>query len=273
VNEKKGMRPGPTLPSVCGGAPLATYVHTPGVHVRGVAVFFHGIAMHAQMRRYDALYRAMESEGYEVWAWDCPHHGRSSSLGDPAHPLRPLRLPRAHDLLSDAAQFVHAARDARPSLPVVLVGESMGAVLALRLATVVRPQGVSLLAGAVLPRVSYVSGMLRLARMACMAPRKSRVETRKDPLVHVGVIPPSVGWTMDALTRTTEHAKLACPVLFVVGTRDPLTPVPYALRTLVKCTGAPVLRRSIHVAEGARHDNLVEVAPDVVAAFCADVVV
>ena len=264
------MRPGPVLSSVRSGAPLATFVHTPDVPVRGVAVVFHGIAMHSQMPRYDALYRAMSADGFEVWTWDCPHHGRSSSLGDPAHPLRPLRLPRAHDLLADATQLVTAARHAQPDRPTVLVGESMGAVLALRLATLVHPNGVCLIAGGVLPRVRWFTGMWKMAHMVCMSPRHSIDATRRDPLVRIGVLPPSVGQTMDVLARTTEHDKVTCPVLFVVGTRDPLATVSDALHTLVKCTAAPVLRRSIHVERGGRHDNLVEVVSDVVRAFCID---
>ena len=263
------MRPGPTLTSTVHAAPIATYVYDPETPVRGVAVFFHGFGLHAQMPRYDALYRALGAEGFEVWAWDCPHHGMSSTLGSAAHPLAPLRLPSARNLVVDAIQLIRLAR--RDNVPCVLVGESMGATLAMRLATLVHPDGLCCIAGGVVSRVSWLSGMCRMAIVVWRSPRASYEDAKRDPLVRVGVVPPSVGRTMDTVARRTEWASISCPVLLSVGTRDPIATVPDALRTLARCTGAPVLRRSIHIVKGARHDNLVEVVPETVGSFCADV--
>ena len=202
------MCPGPTISSVAhASASIATFVQRLDTPVRGVVVFFHGLALHSQLPRYRELFAALHSKGFEVWTWDCPHHGRSSSLGDPSHPLKPLRLPTTRNLLVDAMQLVRLAQ--RPGTPLLFVGESMGAALALRLANILNPTGVCCIAGGVAPRVSWLGGTLKTVRVLMASPRESVTEARRDPLLKFGLPPASVAQTLDSLARRTELPKIS----------------------------------------------------------------
>lgn len=259
--------------SAAADALVTVHVHAPPVPSRGVVVFLHGLGLHGGMPRYDPMVRLMQAEALEVWAWDCPHHGLSSRLGDPAHPLRPLRLPRELHLVADAVQLcVEVRRVHGESTPLVLVGESMGGALALRIAPVVRPTGVCCIAGVgevphVLPRLR---GAFQFARMILRAPTEELRAAKEDPLIQMGL--PAVGDTLRRLLCNTRYVDVRCPTLLCVGTQDPLSTVRATLRVLVRCTSVPSLRRSIHVVGGGRHDDLVVRAAGEVAAFCADAV-
>ncbi len=87
---------------------------------KGVVVIAHGAAEHSL--RYGRFARALNAAGYEVWSLDHRGHGRSpgpEGLGD-------FGEGGWDALVADVGQFVGIAKAARPGLPVILFGHSMG---------------------------------------------------------------------------------------------------------------------------------------------------
>jgi alpha-beta hydrolase superfamily lysophospholipase len=98
---------------------------------RGVAVIAHGLGEHAQ--RYAPVALALMAQGLAVVAHDHRGHGRSEGQRG--------RMRTDDDLLHDLALLIDAARAAYPGLPVLLLGHSMGGVLAARFAAeLARPE-------------------------------------------------------------------------------------------------------------------------------------
>ena len=62
-------------------APIHTYVKHPKKTASAVVLFFHGLGLHATAHRYVPFIETLTThENLVYFAWDCPHHGRSSSL-------------------------------------------------------------------------------------------------------------------------------------------------------------------------------------------------
>lgn len=91
---------------------------------RAIVVVAHGAAEHAL--RYERFARALNASGIEIWAMDHRGHGQSAGpqgLGDFG--------PGGWDaLVADIGDLIALARAAHPSLPVALLGHSMGAAAA-----------------------------------------------------------------------------------------------------------------------------------------------
>ena len=94
---------------------------------KGVIHLVHGLGEHA--RRYEPLANNLAQAGFEVWAQDYRGHGQtgigqwgtSSKLGR----LGPGGLPATLRALLDFHRQIHQAR---PQLPVVFLGHSMGSL-------------------------------------------------------------------------------------------------------------------------------------------------
>lgn len=91
---------------------------------RYVAVIAHGYGEHA--RRYDHVAAALVADGAAVLALD--HHGHGRSEGERASVSDP------QDFTADLDTLVDQARERNPNLPVVLIGHSMGGLIATRYA-------------------------------------------------------------------------------------------------------------------------------------------
>ena len=255
--------------------PIATYIAAiPQNETRGLAIFFHGFGLHARLPRYAALYQALARHGLVVLSWDCPHHGVSSTLGDGqgsiSHPWKPLRLPSAELLANDGLEFVAAARRVYCDLPLVLIGESMGGALALRISEDVGAAAVCTIAGAVpnaISRSSQFTSMWRgnwaLLQTVWAAPREEVKEAKRDPLIKLGVPHKSVSRCVRKLMSQTEYARLTSPLLAAIGTRDPFSSVVDTLSMLSACRVVDPLDRIISVAVDGRHDDTGR-RPDVV---------
>ncbi len=89
---------------------------------RGQLLLVHGLGEHCG--RYEHVAAALNAQGWEVHGWDHRGHGRS--------PGRRGDIPDAEALLRDTACVIDAVR--RPGLPFVLLGHSMGGVVAGRFA-------------------------------------------------------------------------------------------------------------------------------------------
>lgn len=95
---------------------------TPGSPARGQVLIVHGLGEH--IGRYAHVAAALNVQGWEVHGWDHRGHGQS--------PGRRGDIPDGEALLRDTACVIDAVR--RPGTPFVLLGHSMGGVVAGRFA-------------------------------------------------------------------------------------------------------------------------------------------
>ena len=227
----------------------------------GVIVFLHGMGMHARSERYTSMIDQWTSHGFAVVAWDCPHHGRSSRIGERGHALSPLRVSEP-ELVADAISLIGVARRAHPHSPLLLAGESLGGGLALRLAPLVHPAAVCTIGGLVPTRatrarfaaVGAMLGGARMMRTAAQSPRIAWRQAWRDPLVAKRPPPLSAARCHRDLVRRTAYACVPCPVLAMVGERDRVYPPLATTRCLFACQSLPPLDRVCVVVEGATHD-------------------
>jgi alpha-beta hydrolase superfamily lysophospholipase len=97
---------------------------------RAVVVVVHGLGEHAG--RYHALAECLHEWGFAVWAHD--HHGHGESSGVRGG------LPSELRLVDDLARVIDDARRENPGVPLVLLGHSLGGLVAASLvARGVRP--------------------------------------------------------------------------------------------------------------------------------------
>lgn len=94
-----------------------------GTPVRGVVLLVHGLGEHAG--RYDALAHTLNDWGFAVRGYD--QHGHGESAGKPG------ALPSDDRLLEDLAEIVdHTRARMAPDLPLILLGHSLGGLVAAR---------------------------------------------------------------------------------------------------------------------------------------------
>jgi alpha-beta hydrolase superfamily lysophospholipase len=102
---------------------LAVYdAPPPAAPARARVLIVHGLGEHAG--RYTQVAAALTAAGFAVRAYDHQGHGRSTGARGT------LRTPDG--LLQDLARVIDATRARAPALPLVLLGHSMGGLLAAR---------------------------------------------------------------------------------------------------------------------------------------------
>jgi alpha-beta hydrolase superfamily lysophospholipase len=106
------------------GSRLYLYRWLPQGGVRTSVQIAHGMGEHAG--RYDATARALTAAGYAVYAKDHRGHGRAA---DPAQ-LGDMGADGWNGTIRDAAAVSQYVRAEHPDVPHVLIGHSMGAMLA-----------------------------------------------------------------------------------------------------------------------------------------------
>ncbi|MFO1252625.1 MAG: alpha/beta hydrolase [Inhella sp.] len=87
---------------------------------RAQVLIVHGLGEH--QGRYDALAARLNYWGYACWRYDQRGHGRS--------PGRRGDAPHIHSLLEDLAECMDSVRAQTPGLPLVLLGHSLGGLVA-----------------------------------------------------------------------------------------------------------------------------------------------
>jgi alpha-beta hydrolase superfamily lysophospholipase len=90
------------------------------VRPRGLVLLVHGLGEHAG--RYDALAGVLNDWGFAVRGYDQYGHGESDGARG--------TLPHANRLLDDLADLVESARVRKPGLPLILLGHSLGGLVA-----------------------------------------------------------------------------------------------------------------------------------------------
>ncbi len=203
---------------------------------KGIVVIAHGAAEHSL--RYGRFARALNAAGYEVWSLDHRGHGASpgpEGLGD-------FGEGGWDALVADIGEFVELAKAARPGLPAILFGHSMGSAAAQQLA----PEASHAIDGLVLSGSSSRMGRRApregepapaFAPNAAFEPARTPYEwlSRDPDEVDKYIADPWCGFEsrksqrggFASSERLTDPALLAnirgdLPCLFVAGTKDPV---------------------------------------------------
>ena len=123
-----------------------------GVRPRAQMLVLHGLGEHAG--RYDTLARVLNGWGFAVRGYDQYGHGDSDGARG--------GLPHPNRLLDDLADLVESARLRQPGVPVILLGHSMGGLLAASFVarTLLAVDGLVLCSPALATRLSPVQKLL-----------------------------------------------------------------------------------------------------------------
>jgi len=232
-----------------------------------IVVLVHGYGEH--IGRYEHVAAALVERGAEVVGPD--HVGHGESEGE-----RVLIADLEH-VVDDLGAVIATAQEAHGGLPTVLVGHSLGGLIATRYAQ--RPDRRPL-AGLALsgPAVGLAPAVeqMRASPEIRDAPIDVAVLSRDsavgeayaaDPLVWHGPWKPT---TLDALARATDAVDagppFGLPVFWVHGTDDELVPLELARAAVQRLAGDDLEE---HVRQDARHEVLNEIDKDEVIADLA----
>ena len=193
----------------------------PNDAARYVALVAHGYGERAG--RYDPLARALVDHGAVVYGPD--HLGHGESEGEPG------LVEDMEDLVCDLQAVVDRAGRAHPGLPVVLIGHSMGGLVATRY---VQRHGAGIAA-------LVLSAPIIGGNPAFAAPPLKRA-TFAALLAAIDTIAagPSLG---------------ALPTLWIHGEQDPLSPLEQTRTAMARIRGEHLDER---IYAGAQHEILIE---------------
>lgn len=235
---------------------------------RYVAVLVHGYGEH--LGRYGHVADVLVRHGAVVCGPDHAGHGRSAG--------ERVLVEDVEDVVADLHTVVEAARGGHPGLPAVMIGHSMGGLIATRYAQL-HGDGLAalVLSGPVLGRWHVVEELLPLDAMPdepidtstlSRDPAVGKAYT-EDPLIWHGPFKkPTVRALDDALRRVNEHGSLgALPTFYVHGDADELVR-PRDTRVGIEAIRGDDLTERLY--PGARHEvfnetNRDEVLADVTA--------
>ncbi|HEV3002426.1 MAG TPA: alpha/beta hydrolase [Solirubrobacteraceae bacterium] len=235
---------------------------------RFVVLLAHGYGEHAG--RYEHVARRLVAEGAAVYAPD--HLGHGKSEGERAH------VDDGEDYSADLHRVAERARAAHPGLPVVVLGHSMGGLIATRYAQKHPGELDALvLSGPAIggnPALEMLLGLDPIPDVPVDPDVLSRDAAvgrayADDPLVWHGPFKRS---TLQALVRGVEAVAAGpplgdVPTLWIHGEEDQLVPLAVTREAIARVRGERFEER---VYAGARHEvfnetNKEEVLDDVVA--------
>jgi alpha-beta hydrolase superfamily lysophospholipase len=230
-----------------------------------VVLIVHGLGEHAG--RYDHVANLLCDGGFEVCAYDQRGHGHSSGL--------PGRLPNKMALLDDLAEVVDDIRRRYPRRRLILLGHSMGGLLASRfVALSIRPVDALVLSSPALDAGLTMFQKLLLKVLPAIAPnlcvsngldanfisRDPRVVQayRSDRLVHNKISP-----RLGHFIATAGHATVAqaphwhTPTLLMYAGADKLVSPEGSLRFAKLAASSKAVKPGIVTAkcfEGYYHE-------------------
>lgn len=255
---------GSTLETLQGSEGQVSVRRWDAPQARYVAVISHGYGEHAG--RYEHVAAAFVDDGAAVYAPDHLGHGRSDG--------ERVEVADVEHVVDDLHRVVALARAAHPGLPVVLIGHSMGGLLAIRYA---QRHG-DALAGLVLsaPAVGLgpvLEGLLALPEIPD-TPIDPAVLSRDDAVGEAYAADPLV-WhgpykraTVEAFGRAFAAIDAgpgfgALPVLYLQGEADELVPMALARPVVQRLAGSDFAEVTY---PGARHEVFNETNADEVIA-------
>ncbi|MGW1591206.1 alpha/beta hydrolase [Streptomyces sp. NPDC002386] len=218
---------------------------------RYLAVVVHGYGEHA--RRYDGPAGALTGHGAAVYGPDHVGHGRSA--GDR------VVIEDFEDVVTDVHRVADLARAAHPGLPLVVIGHSMGGLIAARYAQRYGSELSALvLSGPVIGAWELPGRLLALDEIPDTP--ISPAALSRDPAVGAAYAADPLVWhgpmkrpTLEAFTRTLRAVDEGgdvgpLPLLWLHGDDDRLVPLPGS-RVGVERLGGRLTER---IFAGARHE-------------------
>ncbi|MEV8124510.1 lysophospholipase [Streptomyces sp. NPDC085944] len=219
---------------------------------RYVAVLVHGYGEHSG--RYEEVAGVLTGHGAAVYAPDHVGHGRSEG--------ERVVVEDFEDVVTDVHAVAELARAAHPGLPVVMVGHSMGGLIASRYAQ--RHPGelaALVLSGPVIGDWELPRRLLALDEVPDTP--ISPASLSRDPAVGAAYAADPLVWhgpmkrpTLEAFVRTLETVAKGgdvgrLPLLWVHGDDDRLVPLPGSRVGVEPLSGGDLTER---IYPGARHE-------------------
>lgn len=234
---------------------------------RWIAVLSHGYGEH--VGRYDWVAGRLNAAGAVVYAADHLGHGRSDG--------QRVLIGDYEPVVEDLQLVVKYAAAAHPGLPVVLIGHSMGGLIAARHAQLHADSlAATVLSGPVLGSWATVDQLLPLEEIPSTPidpetlSRDPAVGTayEEDPLVwHGDFARPTLEGLQQAMRTINDAGSVgAHPLLYLHGEEDRLVPLPASWEGLQRLRGSATSTKTYH---GAQHEifnetNRNEVLDDVI---------
>lgn len=232
---------------------------TPSDPPRSIVIVVHGLGEHSG--RYDHVAEALTAEGHEVHALDHRGHGRSGG--------KRVHVRRFDEFVADLERFRTIV--ARPGLPLVVLGHSMGGAIALDhvlrhgdAVTALALSGPALSTGPevtpfqmrVFRVIARIAPGLRVRGLPAEAISRDPAVVaayRADPLVYTGRITAGLGSALlDEMAGFAHRfGDLRLPVLLLHGTADQLADVAGSRALEAAATDAAV---TAHYYEGLYHE-------------------
>ena len=211
------------------------YRHWTPAEPHVVIILSHGFAEHSG--RYEEFASVFSDAGFEIYAVDFPGHGNSD--GKRGH------IGNFGEYTDVLDELTSLARNAHPDLPFVLLGHSMGGLIAADfllqhqsefVATVLtgaaikspqQPSGFVLFVNKIIAAVAPKLGVLRMDASAISRDSQVVSDYENDPLVYRGKASAAlVTAIFSAMNRVVENAEsIRLPLLVMHASEDRLTSV------------------------------------------------
>jgi acylglycerol lipase len=224
---------------------------------RYLALIVHGYGEHAG--RYDEPAAVLTGHGAAVYAPDHVGHGRSAG--------ERVLIEDFEDVVTDVHGAAGLARSAHPGLPLVLVGHSMGGLIAARYAQRYGAElSALILSGPVIGAWELPGRLLALPEIPDIP--VSPAALSRDPAVGTAYAADPLVWhgpmkrpTLEAFARTLEAVDQGgnvgdLPLLWLHGDDDRLVPLPGSRIGVERLAGGRLTER---IFAGARHEVFHEI--------------
>ena len=261
------------------GAQIAAYRWDPAGEPRGAVQLTHGMGEHA--RRYEHAARALNEDGFVVYAQDHRGHGASIGAGEPGD----LGQGGWPGLVDDIGLLSARIRAEHPGLPLILLGHSMGS-FAVQQYLFDHSADVDAVVLTGTAAIDLLEGALDLDQPIDLAafnapfqPARTDYDwlSRDEAMVDAYVADPRCGFGMDTSSaramfagarRGADPAQVAAirpdlPVYIAVGEADPVNAGLALLTPLTeRYKAAGLTDLTIRTYPAARHEILNEINRD-----------